>query len=142
MNGFRVDLSICIVRMFSPRLWPTNRYIGSDLSCEAVEGVDCYKCTSRNGSNPACEDPFHNLNSTRMTGPITPDPPPNVIYQTPCWAGKKNKEGLFLASACIKLTGTFGECDLDLLFRHHHARVQVRGLIFINSAIYHRRRYR
>ncbi|CAA2964850.1 Hypothetical predicted protein [Olea europaea subsp. europaea] len=86
----------------------------SHVECQprppAVTGaVDCFKCSSRNGSNPACEDPFHNLNTTRITSPILPDPQPNVIYHTPCYAGKKGRDGLFPASACIKLTGVFGK---------------------------------
>ena len=24
------------------------------------QGIGCFKCTSVNGDNPACEDPFHN----------------------------------------------------------------------------------
>ena len=23
-------------------------------------GIDCFKCVSVNGTNPSCEDPFHN----------------------------------------------------------------------------------
>lgn len=71
--------------------------------------MDCFKCSSRNRSNPACEDPFHNLNTTRVNTPILPDPQPSVIYHTPCYAGRKNRDGLFPASACIKLTGVFGK---------------------------------
>lgn len=74
-----------------------------------TEAVDCFKCSSHNGSNPACEDPFHNLNTTRVNSPILPDPQPSVIYHTPCYSGKKGREGLFPASACIKLMGVFGE---------------------------------
>lgn len=74
-----------------------------------MEAVDCFKCSSRNGSNPACEDPFHNINSTRVITPILPEVQPQVIYHSPCYAGKKGREGLFPASACIKLVGTFGE---------------------------------
>ena len=60
------------------------------------EGIDCFKCVSINGSNPACEDPFHNN--------YTYD-----ILERQCMAGRKNRNGLFPASACIKVGGTFGK---------------------------------
>lgn len=47
-----------------------------------------------------------------------PDPQPHVIYHTPCYAGRKGKEGLFPASACIKLTGTFEATGETLVVRH------------------------
>jgi hypothetical protein len=75
----------------------------------ACEAVDCFKCSSRNGSNPDCEDPFHNVNTTRVVSAVLPEPHPNVIYHTPCYAGKKGRKGVFPASACIKLTGVFGK---------------------------------
>lgn len=84
-------------------------YKQSTVSSIVAECVDCFKCSSRNGSNPACEDPFHNLNTTKVTSPFIPDPAPLVIYHSPCYAGKKGREGLFPASACIKLTGVFGK---------------------------------
>lgn len=99
---------MCSRRARKPK---TDLELAPDLHPAAVGGVDCFKCSSRNGSNPACEDPFHNLNTTRVTTPFSPEPPPNVIYHTPCYAGKKGREGLFLASACIKLTGTFGKSE-------------------------------
>lgn len=74
------------------------------------ECVDCFKCSSKNGANPACEDPFHNLNTTRVTSPELNNTMASVVYHTPCYAGKKNKQGLFPAKVCIKLMGTFGEC--------------------------------
>lgn len=86
------------------------------ISRIVAECVDCFKCSSRNGSNPACEDPFHNLNTTKVTSPFIPDPAPLVIYHSPCYAGKKGREGLFPASACIKLTGVFGKLS-ECFFR-------------------------
>ena len=58
------------------------------------EGIDCFKCVSLNGSNPACEDPFHNN--------YTAD-----LLERPCMGGRKGRNGLFPASSCIKLAGTF-----------------------------------
>jgi len=60
------------------------------------EGIDCFKCVSVNGTNPACEDPFHN----------------NYTYdllERPCMGGRKNRDGLFPASSCIKLSGRYCE---------------------------------
>ncbi|KAB7502568.1 hypothetical protein Anas_02448 [Armadillidium nasatum] len=59
-----------------------------------VRGIDCFKCVSLNGNNPACEDPFHNNYSVS-------------ILETPCMAGRKGREGLFPATACIKLAGYY-----------------------------------
>lgn len=58
--------------------------------------IDCFKCVSINGANPACDDPFHN-NYTRD------------ILESPCMGGRKGRNGLFPATACIKLTGVYGE---------------------------------
>lgn len=58
--------------------------------------IDCFKCTSSNGDNQWCEDPFHNNFSS-------------AILHSPCWAGRKNRDGIFPATACIKLSGKFGE---------------------------------
>ncbi|CAG2178181.1 unnamed protein product, partial [Oppiella nova] len=58
------------------------------------ESIDCFKCTSSNGDNRRCEDPFHNNFSS-------------AILHTPCWAGRKNRNGIFPATACIKLSGKF-----------------------------------
>lgn len=59
-----------------------------------AEGIGCFKCASENGSNPACDDPFHN-NYTE------------TFYERPCMGGRKNRNGLFPASSCIKMTGYY-----------------------------------
>ncbi|KAF2363475.1 hypothetical protein FHG87_005773 [Trinorchestia longiramus] len=74
----------------------------------ALGSIDCFKCVSVNGDNRACEDPFHNNYSTK-------------ILESPCMAGRKNREGLFPATACIKLSGVYDsgptvvirDCALD-----------------------------
>ena len=58
-------------------------------------GIDCFKCVSLNGSNPSCEDPFHNNYSTS-------------ILERPCMGGRKGRNGLFPASSCIKVVGKYG----------------------------------
>lgn len=65
--------------------------------------IDCFKCTSINGTNPACEDPFHN-NYT------------STLLERPCMGGRKGRNGLFPASACIKLSGTYGKEKQDNRF--------------------------
>ena len=57
-------------------------------------GIDCFKCVSTNGSNPLCEDPFHNNYTSN-------------ILERPCMGGRKGRNGLFPASACIKVAGTY-----------------------------------
>ena len=59
-------------------------------------GIDCFKCTSINGSNPACEDPFHNNYTTD-------------ILERPCMGGRKGRNGLFPASSCVKVAGKYGK---------------------------------
>ena len=70
----------------------------------SAAGIDCFKCVSVNGSNPACEDPFHNNHSSN-------------ILERPCMGGRKGRNGLFPASACIKLSGTYCKnFDFDFIF--------------------------
>ena len=64
----------------------------------AEASIDCFKCVSLNNSNPACEDPFHNN--------YTSD-----LLERPCMGGRKGRNGLFPASSCIKLTGTYCKCQ-------------------------------
>ncbi len=49
-----------------------------------------------------CEDPFHNNYTTD-------------ILERPCMGGRKNRNGLFPASACLKVAGKYGMQDLSLL---------------------------
>ncbi|ODN00487.1 hypothetical protein Ocin01_06201 [Orchesella cincta] len=58
-------------------------------------GIDCFKCVSLNGDNPS-EDPFHNNYSIS-------------ILESPCMGGRKGRNGLFPATACIKLAADTGE---------------------------------
>merc|ERR1719220_2027950 len=69
-----------------------------------AEGIGCFKCTSENGSNPACEDPFHNNYTSN-------------ILERPCMGGRKGRNGLFPASSCIKLTGTYSDGSGTIMVR-------------------------
>lgn len=63
----------------------------------SVDGaIDCFKCVSINGDNPACDDPFHNNYTAE-------------IYESPCMGGRKDRNGLFPATACIKMAGQYRE---------------------------------
>ena len=59
-----------------------------------ISSIDCFKCGSFNGSDPGCEDPFHHNIST-------------AYLESPCMSGWRNRDGLFPASQCIKLSGYF-----------------------------------
>ncbi len=66
-------------------------------------GIDCFKCVSTNGSNPLCEDPFHNNYTSN-------------ILERPCMGGRKGRNGLFPASACIKVAGTYGKMTFRIKY--------------------------
>ena len=66
-------------------------------------GIDCFKCVSVNGTNPSCEDPFHNNYTSNL-------------LERPCMGGRKGRNGLFPASACIKLAGKFGKSTKNTVF--------------------------
>ena len=84
-----------------PIIDPTTRTLIANRGQEidfhlSAAGIECFKCVSVNGSNPDCEDPFHNNRSVSF-------------LEKPCLGGRKNREGLFPASACIKLHGRFSK---------------------------------
>lgn len=70
----------------------------------AVEAIDCFKCVSLDGKNPACEDPFHNN--------FTSD-----LLEAPCMGGRKGRNGLFPATACLKLSGIYGDTGETIVVR-------------------------
>ncbi|PVD24104.1 hypothetical protein C0Q70_14574 [Pomacea canaliculata] len=54
-------------------------------------GIGCFTCSSINGSDPSCEDPFN---------PIT-----DQHYQRMCWQTMKNRKGEYPARYCTKIKG-------------------------------------
>ena len=78
----------------------SNTYVPTLTNCVfgfiPASGIDCFKCVSLNGTNPSCEDPFHNNYTSN-------------ILERPCMGGRKGRNGLFPASACIKVSGTYGK---------------------------------
>ncbi|XP_044736439.1 uncharacterized protein LOC123298489 [Chrysoperla carnea] len=69
-----------------------------------VNSIDCFKCVSMNWDNPACDDPFHNNNTFD-------------ILESPCMGGRKGRNGLFPATSCIKIAGTFDDTDEHITVR-------------------------
>ncbi|XP_042207483.1 uncharacterized protein LOC121856203 [Homarus americanus] len=69
-----------------------------------TEGLDCFKCGSINGSDPHCIDPFHhNFSSSYLS--------------SPCLAGWKERQGLFPATHCVKLSGYFYDTTEAMVVR-------------------------
>ncbi|CAL4080025.1 unnamed protein product [Meganyctiphanes norvegica] len=66
--------------------------------------IDCYQCSSINGDDPSCEDPFH----TNFT---------SSILHSPCMAGRKNRAGLFPATTCIKMAGRYSDTGETIMVR-------------------------
>lgn len=66
--------------------------------------IDCFKCVSIDGDNKPCDDPFHNNGSL-------------AFLESPCLGGRKGRDGLFPATACIKIAGIYGKtssfCDCE-----------------------------
>ncbi|CAI4223229.1 unnamed protein product [Auanema sp. JU1783] len=64
--------------------------------------IGCFVCSSFDGENKACEDPFNstleNNSKEREAGSV-------ANYHHPCWAFKKGRKGLFPADHCIKING-------------------------------------
>ncbi|XP_073999157.1 uncharacterized protein isoform X2 [Rhodnius prolixus] len=66
--------------------------------------IECFKCVSLNKQNKACDDPFHNN--------YTAD-----ILESPCLGGRKGRNGLFPATACIKLSGVYEDTGDTIMIR-------------------------
>lgn len=79
-------------------------FVGLLSMLQACRGLDCFKCVSLDGNNPSCEDPFHHNFS-------------QDILAAPCLAGRKSRNGLFPATACIKLNGVYEETGQTMMVR-------------------------
>lgn len=66
------------------------------LLSSAGWAIDCFKCVSIDGDNKPCDDPFHNNGSL-------------AFLESPCLGGRKGRDGLFPATACIKIAGVYGK---------------------------------
>lgn len=75
---------ICNIKLFQKY----NRVV-SGTSC-----INCFKCSSLNGSNANCEDPFH---------------PAMSSYIEKCMVPKRGHVGMFPANFCTKIIGKNGK---------------------------------
>lgn len=66
--------------------------------------LDCFKCVSIGGDNKPCDDPFHNNGSLEF-------------LESPCLGGRKNRDGLFPATACVKIAGIYYDSGVSLTIR-------------------------
>ncbi|XP_034948207.1 uncharacterized protein [Chelonus insularis] len=66
--------------------------------------IDCFKCVSIGGDNKECDDPFHNNGSIQF-------------LESPCQGGRKGRDGLFPATACIKLAGVYYDTGVTITVR-------------------------
>lgn len=62
------------------------------LSDVGVEAINCFTCSSKNGTDENCHDPFN---------------PAFSIYTENCMEPKRDHIGLFPANFCLKVVGTF-----------------------------------
>jgi len=70
------------------------------LCLTAEAAISCYTCSSRNGSDINCEDPFH---------------PAMSDFKVACMVPKEGHIGKFPANFCVKVTGL--TCE-SLFLRH------------------------
>ncbi|XP_076046493.1 U-scoloptoxin(05)-Sm1a-like [Oratosquilla oratoria] len=68
---------------------------------KGVEGINCYVCSSKNGSDVNCGDPYHPARST---------------YSVDCQVPKEHHIGNFPANYCVKIIGTSVNGE-DLIIR-------------------------
>ncbi|XP_064118392.1 U-scoloptoxin(05)-Sm1a-like [Macrobrachium nipponense] len=67
-----------------------------------VSGINCYVCSSKDKSDPSCDDPFHPALST---------------YSESCQVPKENHIGQFPANYCVKIIGTSAISGESLMIR-------------------------
>ncbi|GAB6025033.1 hypothetical protein CHUAL_010139 [Chamberlinius hualienensis] len=76
----------------------------SGFLTNTARSLDCFKCVSVGSNYPACEDPFHNNYTVE-------------ILESPCMGGRKDRDGLFPATACLKLSGVFEDTGEPMVVR-------------------------
>ncbi|VDM61785.1 unnamed protein product [Angiostrongylus costaricensis] len=79
--------------------WLSQRHLITFFFFLGALSIGCFVCSSFDGNNRACEDPFNS------TIEITPKSASIASYHHPCWAFKKGRQGLFPADHCIKIIG-------------------------------------
>lgn len=68
--------------------------VASLLMSVAEASIDCYTCSSRNGTDPYCEDPMS---------------PAFLKLEKNCMVPKEGHIGKFPANFCVKMIGTSRE---------------------------------
>lgn len=102
---FRIEKFAEDVRQFySSRFFliPSHDEERARLLLFAGWAIDCFKCVSIDGDNKPCDDPFHNNGSL-------------AFLESPCLGGRKGRDGLFPATACIKIAGIYGNITSEML---------------------------
>ncbi|KAK7086519.1 hypothetical protein SK128_015953 [Halocaridina rubra] len=69
---------------------------------KGVTGIGCYVCSSKNGNDPNCDDPYHPAHSTYAEG---------------CMVPKEKHIGQFPANYCVKIIGTSASTGESLMIR-------------------------
>lgn len=69
---------------------------------KGVKGISCYVCSSKNGSDVNCEDPFH---------------PAHSVFSQGCLVPKEGHIGQFPANYCVKIIGTSVRTSESLMIR-------------------------
>ncbi|KAH6923224.1 hypothetical protein HPB50_025437 [Hyalomma asiaticum] len=68
----------------------------------AASAINCYTCSSVNGTNPNCHDPFH---------------PAHARYVVDCTVPKDGHVGRFPAHFCVKVVGRTMDTNIELVIR-------------------------
>ncbi|KAK8738546.1 hypothetical protein OTU49_003930 [Cherax quadricarinatus] len=68
----------------------------------SASGISCYVCSSKNGSDINCDDPFHPAHST---------------FAEDCHVPKERHIGQFPANFCVKIIGTSASTGESLMIR-------------------------
>ncbi|CAJ0962060.1 unnamed protein product, partial [Mesorhabditis belari] len=73
-------------------------------SFRGASSIGCFVCQSFSASDSSCEDPY---NSSISMLPVSPTEASTSAhhYQHPCFAFRKERDGLFPADHCIKING-------------------------------------
>lgn len=75
--------------------------------------INCFKCSSLNGSNIDCEDPFNPTMST---------------YIEKCMVPKRGHVGVFPANFCTKIIGRNGKLSIEFILCY---------MFYSNDSIHH-----
>ena len=81
--------------------------------------MGCFRCESWNGSNPECEDTF-NSTAAFLKG----------FYEQNCMSYMKSRNGLYPATACVKIKGKISKC---LHFLNIKIQMQLKILSYLSS---------